>query len=80
MVFPSQLRYSTIIASTSPIGLQPALPKVFHDFDQYIATLPPWEQNVLSGVHLFTTQDEIVDHILSGVHLFTTQDEIVDHI
>jgi hypothetical protein len=55
-----RLRLSQLFSS---VLLPPAPTKMFHDFDQYIATLPTWEQNVLSGVHLFTTPDEIVDHI-----------------
>ena len=38
-------------------------PRIFYDFDHYVTTLPPWEETILSGVTLFTTPDEIVQHL-----------------
>ena len=29
-----------------------AQPRIFYDFDHYVTTLPPWEENILSGVTL----------------------------
>jgi hypothetical protein len=62
----------------SPIRQPTALPRVYHDFDQYIATLPAWEQNVLSGVHLFASPDEIVDHIRRATRPTSTTQLVSD--
>ena len=59
----SRLRLSHFF---SPIRPTIDHPRIFYDFEHYIATLPSWEQNILSGVQLFFSPDEIVIHIQSA--------------